>query len=311
MAPVFSLTFENVVKVMIFIAIGYILRNSKGFPKESGKTLSTMAALLFSPAYTVRSLIRDFTPDTLNQKLLILGYGVLFLVVAFALAFFVCRLFPGTKAQKYILLYAFAIPNYGYFGYPLVESVFGNELLADFIVFTQPLNFATATLGYWLLTQRKDFRWKSFLLSPVVWSPFLGAALGLSGIALPELVGNTLSALGNCMSPTVMILLGFVLGSVSFRELFGQLRSYGISMIRLLLLPLAGGCLYYLCGARGIWLILPLLTLSMPIGANIVVFPESCGIDTRENAKAVFLSYILAVAVLPLTFSLITRLCGF
>lgn len=311
MTDIFSMTLANVAKVMIFIGVGYLLRQSKGFPKESGKTLSTLAALLFSPAYTVRSLIRDFTLDTLSQKLLILGYGVLFLAISLALGYLVSRLFPGDKKQKNILLYVFSFSNYGYFGYPLVESVFGNEILADFIVFTQPLNFATATLGYWLLTQRKDFQWRSFLLSPVVWSPFLGAALGLSGIALPTLVDSTLSALSSCMSPTVMILMGFVLGSVPFRKLFGQLRSYTISLIRLLLLPLVGGCVYYLCGARGIWLMLPLLILSMPIGSNIVVFPESCGIDTTDNAKAVFLSYVLAVILLPMTFSLVTWLSGF
>jgi len=310
MHEIFTLTLNNVLKILVFIAMGYALRRSKGFPKESGKTLSMLAALIFSPAYTIRSLARDFTVETLSEKLLILGSGILFLAVSVALGYLAVRLLGKTALRKNVLLYALAFTNYGYFGYPLIESVFGSRILVDYIVFSQPLNFATATFGYWLLTQRKDFDLKSFLLAPVVWSPFVGAAIGLSGIRLPGVVEDTLAALGGCMSPTVMILMGFVLGAVSLREMFGHLGAYGLSLVRLLAIPLVGGCIYYLCGARGIWFLLPVLTLAMPIGSNVVVYPESCGVDTRDNAKTVFLSYILAMVLLPLSFSLISHLAG-
>ena len=77
-----------------------------------------------------------------------------------------------------------------------------------------------------------------------------------------------------------------------------------------LVIPGIFGIVMYLIGLRGIYLLIPLLVLSMPIGVNIVVFPESCGIDARDNAKTVFLSYILAAGILPLTFSLISHLSG-
>lgn len=307
---IFTLTLSNVAKILLFIALGYALRNSKSFPRESGKTLSILAALIFSPAYTIRSLARDFTVDTLNQKLLLFGYGMVFVVAAVALGYLTARLLGRDDMEKRVFTYAFAFSNFGYFGYPLVESVFGPEILADYIVFSQIPNVAVATFGYWLLTKQSNFNWKSFLLSPVVWSPFVGAALGLSGWVLPELVDGTLLALGNCMSPTVMILMGFVLGGVPVGKLFTNLRAYGISLVRLVALPLISGALFYLCGARGIWFFLPVLTFAMPIGANVVVFPESCGIDTSNNAKMVFLSYVLAVGILPVAFGIVTAIAG-
>lgn len=310
MTEIFTLTLKNVVQILFFIALGYALRHSKSFPKESGKTLSVLAAWIFSPAYTVRSLAKDFTVPNISENLLILGAGVIFLAVTLVIGFLLSRLLTKDATTRRIFMYAMTFPNYGYFGYPLVESVFGQEILADYIVFCQPFNFACAILGYWLLTQGKNFTWKSFFLSPVVWSPFLGAALGLSGWKLPALAENTLAALGSCMSPTVMILMGFVLGTVSLKKLFTYVKGYGLSLVRLLLIPILGGGLYYLCGTRGIWLLMPVATMAMPIGANVIVFPESCGIDTGEHAKMVFLSYILAVAVLPPAFGIIARLAG-
>lgn len=310
MTEVFSLTLNNVIKILIFIALGYGLRHLKGFPKESSQTLSMLAAWVLSPAYNIRSLALNFTVDTLSQKLLILGWGFIFLAVSVGLGYVASRLCSKDKDQRRILLYALSFSNYGYFGYPLIENVFGSEILADFIVFSQPLNFATATFGYWLLTQRKDFSLKRFVATPVVWSPFLGAALGLLGVTLPGFLDDTLRVLSDSMSPVVMILMGFVLGSVPLKKLFDNLSSYGISLVRLVVIALVGGGLYWLTGLRGVWFLLPVLTLAMPLGSNVVVYPESCGIDTRNNAKAVFISYILAVPILPLTFSLISYLAG-
>ena len=71
-----------------------------------------------------------------------------------------------------------------------------------------------------------------------------------------------------------------------------------------------GGALYWVTGLRSVWFLLPMLVLVMPIGSNIVVYPESCGIDTRDNAKAVFISYVLAVALLPITFSIISYIAA-
>ena len=64
----------------------------------------------------------------------------------------------------------------------------------------------------------------------------------------------------------------------------------------------------FFTGFRGDFLISPLMVMSMPIGVNTVVFPESCGEDATDNARVLFISYIMALLFLPLVFSLITKL---
>ena len=46
----------------------------------------------------------------------------------------------------------------------------------------------------------------------------------------------------------------------------------------------------------------------MPLGLNLVVFPESLGEDASGNAKLCFVSYILAAFILPVTFAALTLL---
>ena len=80
--------------------------------------------------------------------------------------------------------------------------------------------------------------------------------------------------------------------------------------IRLLGIPALFCAVLFLVGIRGTYLLLPLLIFSMPLGLNLVVFPESLGEDASENAKLCFVSYILAAFILPVTFAALTWLSG-
>ena len=46
-------------------------------------------------------------------------------------------------------------------------------------------------------------------------------------------------------------------------------------------------------------------SISIPVGMNVVVYPESAGLDSTSGAKMCFISYVLALATLPVVFELI------
>ena len=51
-----------------------------------------------------------------------------------------------------------------------------------------------------------------------------------------------------------------------------------------------------------------LLVAGIPLGLNLVVFPESYGFDATDNARMCFVSYIMCALVLPFTFAAINYL---
>ena len=55
---------------------------------------------------------------------------------------------------------------------------------------------------------------------------------------------------------------------------------------------------------------LPLLVAGIPLGLNLVVYPESQGHEKQasDNAKLCFISYLLSLLVLPCTFALLSQL---
>lgn len=305
---VILLTLENVGLLLLFIAIGFVLRASGKLPEDSGKVLSLLTTMVFTPAYTIRSLAANFTVESIGQKAVLFVSGVAVVLIVMVAAWVLAKLLGRTPFEKKSMMYAFSIPNYGYFGYPVVEGVFGAAVKADMIVFCIPTSLVTNTVGYLLFAKDKKISWKKVLLSPMILGVLIGMVIGLSGLKLPSFLDKALQSAGNCMSPASMLLAGFVLGAYPLKELLSNWRSYMISLVRLVALPAVFGIVMVLLGIREMNLLIPLVLLSMPLGLNLVVFPESHGYDAGDNAKWCFVSYLMAMLILPFTFALIQYL---
>ena len=312
MFEVFGLTLSKVGMLLIFIGIGYFMRRHHDLPDDAGHVLSLLCTLIFSPAYSIANMSKSFTMDVLGENTLLIGYGFLFVLVSIGLSYLLSKPFAKDRIQRNSLIYAFAIPNYGYFGYPVIEGVFGNAVLADVMIFLIPLSLATSSFGYALFVGDKKIPWKKILLSPMVVCLMIGIVLGLSGIRLPAFMDNAITVAGNCMSPCAMLLAGFMLGKFPLKDLLTGWRPYVYSAIRLIGIPLIFGVVLFLLGMKGQYFMLPLLVAGIPLGLNLVVYPESQGYEKQasDNAKLCFVSYLLALLVLPCTFALLTYWVG-
>lgn len=313
MLEVFQLTLGKVGMLLIFIGIGYFLRWHHDLPDDAGRVLSLLCTLVFLPAYFITNLSKNITMEVLEEKARLVGYGAIFVVSAILLSFLLSIAFnKKDKIERNSLIYAFAIPNYGYFGYPVIEGVFGSAMLADVMVFLIPLSLTAHSVGYALFIGDKKIPLKKILLTPIFVSLVISICLGLSGIVLPVFLDSALRGLANCMSPCSMLLAGFMLGKFPLKDLLKGWRPYVYSAIRLIGIPLIFGAILMACNMKGQYLMMPLLVAGIPLGLNLVVYPESQGYERQasENAKLCFVSYLLALLVLPCTFAILTKLVG-
>lgn len=312
MLKVFNLTLNNVGMLLIFIAAGYILRRSHKLPDEAGKVMSLLCVLIFSPAYSILNLSKNVRIENMNSNLTLLGFGLIFAVVSVATGLLLGRRMGRSPMDKSSLTYAFTFPNYGYFGYPVIEGVFGTEALGEFLVFAIPMSILCCSYGYVLFQKEKKIDFLRLAKTPVIAAMLIGITLGLTGLQLPTIVVKTLDGAGKCMSPCSMLLAGFMLGKFPLKKLFSGIRPYYLTAIRMIGIPAAFGAVMYLCGLRGSLLFWPLIFACLPLGLNLVVYAESNGFEKEagDNAKLCFISYVLALVVLPCLFAVMTRIAG-
>lgn len=311
MLDVFMLTLNKVGTLLIYIAAGYYLRRKHLLPEHAGRMLSLLCVILFSPAYNMLNLSKSMRPEVLGENLLLIGWGVVFAAISIVLGRLLAKPLSHSAIEKSSLTYAFTFPNYGYFGYPVIEGVFGAAMLGDFMIFSIPCALLCNSYGYVLFQKDSGFDIKKLLKTPLVVALIIGAAIGLTGIKLPGIVTDVLTGAGNCMSPCSMLLAGFMLGKFPLKQLFSSARPYLLTAIRMLGIPAILGVGLFLCGVRGDYLFWPLIFACLPLGLNLVVYPESLGYEKEaaDNAKLCFISYVLALAILPCVFAILTHIC--
>ncbi len=310
MLDVLLLTLNKVGALLIYIAVGYFLRRKHLLPDQAGRMLSLLCVMLFSPAYSILNLSKSMRLEVLGENLLLIGWGAVYVAAAILLGRLLAKPLSRSPMENSSLTYAFTFPNYGYFGYPVIEGVFGSAMLGDFMIFAIPNALLCSSYGYVLFRKDSGFGIKKLLKTPLVAGLLIGALIGLSGIKLPGIVTGVLSGAGSCMSPCSMLLAGFMLGKFSLKQLFSGLRPYLLTAIRMLGIPAVLGVVMFLCGVRGDYLFWPLTFACLPLGLNLVVYPESLGYEKEaaDNAKLCFISYVLALVVLPCVFALLTKL---
>ncbi len=320
---IFTKTLEQVSILLIFIFTGYFLRKKEVINESGKKVLAGLLVNLFGPCYSIASLSTQLSIQRINEYLtyLLAGTVVALIIIFVALPF--AKLLGKDKIEKNMLRYALAFANIAYFGYPVVGAVFGESVKASMILFCVPQTIAIYTYGYQILTSKitdtpegvenalnskAKINWRSnfrFLTSAPFVGIMLGIILGLLPINLPAYVVNLLNLSANCQSATAMLLTGAVLASVPLLKLFTSWKPYVVGLIRLLIIPILLGTITYLIGIRGELFIILVASISVPVGMNVVVYPESAGLDSTEGAKMCFISYVLALVTLPLVFEAI------
>lgn len=321
---IFSKTLEQVSILLIFIFIGYFLRKKEVITENGKKVLAGLLVNLFTPCYTMASLSTQLSIEKVNEYLIYLLAGIVLAVVIIFVALPFARALGKDKLERNMLKYALAFANIGYFGYPVVGAVFGEPIKATMILFCIPQAIAINTYGYQVLTSKiaespnslvntmqnsnKKFDWKTnlrFLRSVPFIGTMLGVILGLLPFTMPQYFVNLLDMSAKCQSATAMLLTGSVLANVPFLKLFTSWKPYVVGVIRLLIIPAILGTIAYLLGIRGDLFKILMASISIPVGMNVVVYPESAGLDGTNGAKMCFISYVLALATLPVVFEVI------
>ena len=311
----FTTTLSQVGIFLVYILLGYFLSKAKVIDRSASKVLSKLLTMVFLPCYVVVNLIQHASIENITTYFALILSGLIFIVVAYFLCNPIAKKLGKSKLEKNCYLYMIIIGNFGYLGYPLVETVFGAEANIQFILFCLPISIIIHSYGYILLTddgenngEKKAFDYKT-LLSPPVLAVVIGLILGLLPIEMPKIVLNVLSPAKACMSPIAMIMAGIVLSSFSFKQLFSSVKAYITSGITLILLPLFfGGLTYALCKFLPIpkeVFVMVASFCALPAGMNVVVFPESVGHDGSTGARTSFCAYILSIITLPIMFNLI------
>ena len=190
--------------------------------------------------------------------------------------------------------------NNMFIGFPVVQALFGDRAVFCASLTNLPFNLLLYTVGVASLRAgagRVRFR---EVLTPPLLATLAAVGLFLTGLSLPALAVDTLSTLGAVTVPMSMVVVGVSLSHVPMREAFLDGQAWVVSLVRLLLCPLAA---WWVLGrflpAGGLTLGVLTVIAACPSAAMITILSVRFGADDSLASKINFLSTLLCAVTLP------------
>ena len=303
---VFSATFNQMLVLFIFMAVGFLLNKKKLLPSDSSASLSKLETYLFVPCLVFSVFYKYCTVENFKQKSVYILYGTAIMAVSLVIGIFLAKLFAKDGFLRKIYTYSFAVANFSFMGNAVVLGVFGEEILFDYMIFTLPLNLYVYSIGTASLIPNQKggkISIKAFA-NPIFISLILGAVCGLCQVPLPKFITSAISSAGACMSPLAMLLTGFVIGGYSLKKLASDKKVYLASVIRLIILPAIFMLVLLALKTDSAINRAALCATEMPLGLNTVVFPAAYGGDTTPGASMALISHLISIITIPVMFAI-------
>ena len=302
---IFFSAFQQMLFMFLFMILGYVLRKKKWIPDNSSSVLSKLENLIFMPCLVLNTFMTRCTVENLTEKMSFILYSIASLVIALALAVLLTPFFAQKKEENGIYRYSFMVANIAFMGNAVVEGIFGDDVLFDYLMFTLPINLFLNSVGIsWLMPDNGSLsRWQKWL-GPINLASILGVFLGITGITLPPPFPAAIASGSSCMAPIAMILTGFIIGSYPLGRLLSAGKIYVIALYRLLFMPLLFALLARLIRLSPDIRHVLICAYAMPLGLNTIVIPAAYDSDTTIGASMALISNILALVTIPVVFSL-------
>jgi len=196
-------------------------------------------------------------------------------------------------------------------GIPVCNVLYGGEgtfyaalidCVQDVFIFTAGLIMIEKSTGRHIGLSIRHF------LTPGFASIVIGLGLFVAGITLPQVIAGPLETIGSATSPLAMLVVGYQLGQVSFREMFSDVRLYILSAAKIIVVPLIFmGLLVLVFPEMNILTKALIVEMATPIAACTTIYTQQYDGNVEFATKGVMLSTVLSIVTLS-AFAVIVEL---
>lgn len=238
-----------------------------------------------------------------NSELVALGVvAVVNYIVLIGLAYLIPHVFKVNKARMGICRFMLAFGNVSFIGYPVCDAVFGSKAVFCASVLNIPFNLLVFTIGVSFINggKAKSAFSPKLILSPCVIASLIAVVIAIARIKMPVPVGEWFHLLGDLTTPCALLIIGSSLSHIPVRDMFGNRFVYSMTLLRLIVLPLAVGAVLALMGINPFVSDVAVVLSAMPVATNGIMLCLQYGKDERVMTQGLFFTTLMSVVTIPL-----------
>ena len=281
---------SQIIIMFVLILVGIISYKIKLIDNETNKKLADIVLLLVNPMVIIMSYQRKFEATLLSGLLLSFGLAIATHLICILLSMILLR---KRGADLSIERFAVIYSNCGFIGIPLVNGILGGEGVFYLTAYITIFNLVVWTHG--MVSMSGKYNKKSIIkaiLSPSVLSIFVGFLLFICHITLPEIIGKSISYIGDMNTPLAMMVAGVTIAQTNIFKVFVKIRALYISLFKLILIPIGMLMIFRFFNIPDIVILTSILACACPTAATINLF------SIRYDKNYIYASELFAITTI-------------
>jgi predicted permease len=257
------------------------------------------ALILVSIARMEFSLARDLPIIVANSAVLLSSY-----VVAIGIG----KVFRLRAVAFRTLFICLAFGNVAYMGIPILEQLYGPDVLPSVSLIVSVYIFWVFTIGVGYLEYNAHKRTKKAVFVNVVKklcsdtlliSVAIGLVFSLFRIPFPSVIAQGLDMVASSVTPVVLVVIGLFMGYSEKGTVRDWIPVVGFVAVTLVLLPALVFLGVKLLNYDPVVFKLTILEAAMPLAITPFALADEYGLDKSFIARSIVLSIVFSIVTIP------------
>ena len=291
-----SAALHQITVIFIGILAGFVCRKLRVLTEEGTATVSNIVVKIILPFYLFSAILNSGSGVDSRGVFITLGLSFGMFLLSGLVAMVVVPLLKPPADDRGVYLFETMCGNVTYIGIPVCAAVLGGNAAFYASLLNIPYNLLCFSLGIWLLAGKLPLK---KILNPAFLSGVAAAILYLLRVPVPSVLLDGCAFIGQATSPCAMLVIGSVLGSIPFKEIFTEWRAIPYVLIRLVGLGALMALLLSFLDVDPVLKGVLILMASMPAATNSTMLCTIYGGNRALSAKLIFLSTALSIVTIP------------
>ena len=300
---------KTLLGLILLLAIGFLCSKVGLIDEVAEKKLTGLLLQVVQPVYLLMAYQRAFDKGLLRDFMICMAMAAFAFLLMILLPYLFFR--KGSRDREVGLLLT-AFPNTGFFGIPLISGIYGAEGVFFLTTMITMFNVLLWTYGVLLMSGKRDTLKNTVkrLISPSLIAIVVGLLCFSFGWLLPEAFTSPLKKLGDMNTPLAMLISGAVVARANFKEGLRDPMVYKISLLRVLVLPMAVAlCLFWL-PVNPILITIVVLASGFSVGSAPLMFCVQYDKNSVLGGECVALTSVLCCGTVSLVYLFLNLLRG-
>lgn len=319
------------IKLFIILVLGFVLNKFGIIDKTTGKKLSSLVVKVTAPLWIISTALSASTENR-SRVLLVFGAGILMYLGFILFAKIVTTVLRINRKDRPVYECMMVFSNNSFMGFPVLQSVLGDEAVFYSSMLHFSFNIFIYTYAVYCLkkaaamqdeasggteaesgtTQEKNtgLAGRAAALAKSLVTPgfiliLLALVIFVSGIRDDGVIYETCYMIGNTTSVLSMLVLGAAFAQYPVKESLSDIRTYGFSVIRLLVMPLVTLGVCRLLKVNDFYTAIAVITNGMPVASMVVMMANEHNVDTRLVTRNIVVTTALSLVTIPVVVALL------